>query len=294
MRAKWECFSAQKPAQSARGGPYGFLMKTKYLIVTLEAYKAEFERILSRFNRTRDAVNINSEDDPVYRQKVMEVRDLLDDAEQIRYSHQIVEFFNEGTANYLGSPSYASVQRVVVALGALLTRLNRMNEQGQMDLPAAKDNGHQTANPGAVFIGHGHSSTWKDLKDFLVDRLGLKYEEFNRESSAGKSTKERLQEMLSASGFALIVMTGEDEAKDGKRRARENVIHEAGLFQGKLGFEKAIILLEEGCDEFSNIHGLIQLRFPSGNIMAISEEVRRFLEREKAFERIDAVEKLGE
>ena len=131
-----------------------------------------------------------------------------------------------------------------------------------------------------VFIGHGHSPAWRDLKDFLVDRLGLEYEEFNREPSAGKSTKERLQEMLVSSGFALIVMTGEDEAKDGKVRARENVVHEAGLFQGKLGFERAIVLREEGCEEYSNIAGLIQLQFPRGNIMAVSEQIRRTLERE--------------
>ena len=41
-----------------------------------------------------------------------------------------------------------------------------------------------------------------------------------------------------------------------------------------------IILLEEGCSEFSNIVGLTQIRFPKGNIMAESEEVRRVLERE--------------
>ncbi len=254
-------------------------MKIKDLIVTLEAYKAEFERILSRFTRTFEAINIDREDGPIYRQKIMEVRDLLADAGQIEYSHQIVGVFNEGVADYLNSPSYASVQRVVSALGALLTRLNRMDEHGQKDLPGSKDD-DRAGSLSAVFIGHGHSSVWKDLKDFLVDRLGLKYEEFKREPSAGKSTKERLQEMLRASGFAFIVMTGEDEAKDGKWRARENVIHEAGLFQGKLGFEKAIILLEEGCEEFSNISGLIQLRFPLGNIMATSEEVRRILERE--------------
>ncbi|MEA2649856.1 MAG: hypothetical protein QOG61_2291, partial [Candidatus Binataceae bacterium] len=92
--------------------------------------------------------------------------------------------------------------------------------------------------------------------------------------------KERLQEMLSSSGFALIVMTAEDEAKDGKVRARENVVHEAGMFQGKLGFERAIVLREAGCEEFSNIAGLIQLPFPRGNIMAVSEEIRRTLERE--------------
>lgn len=54
-----------------------------------------------------------------------------------------------------------------------------------------------------------------------------------------------------------------------------------GLFQGRLGFERAIILLEEGCEEFSNILGLTQIRFPKGNIKAQFEEVRRILERER-------------
>lgn len=59
-----------------------------------------------------------------------------------------------------------------------------------------------------------------------------------------------------------------------------NVIHEVGLFQGRLGFEKPIILLEEGCDEFSNVTGLGQIRFPAGAIGTKFEEIRRVLERE--------------
>jgi predicted nucleotide-binding protein len=57
-------------------------------------------------------------------------------------------------------------------------------------------------------------------------------------------------------------------------------VHEAGLFQGRLGFERAIVLLEEGCEEFSNIHGLNQLRFPKGNVRAVFEQARAVLERE--------------
>ena len=80
--------------------------------------------------------------------------------------------------------------------------------------------------------------------------------------------------------MAFLVMTAEDEQTDGTLHARENVIHEAGLFQGKLGFERAIILLEEGCQEFSNIHGLGQIRFPKGNIKAAFEDIREVLKRE--------------
>ena len=62
--------------------------------------------------------------------------------------------------------------------------------------------------------------------------------------------------------------------------ARMNVIHEVGLFQGRLGFERASIMLEDGCEEFSNVQGLGQIRFPKGNIKAAFEEVRAVIERE--------------
>ena len=131
-----------------------------------------------------------------------------------------------------------------------------------------------------VFIGHGRSHDWRELKDFIHDRLCLPFDEFNRVPVAGVTNIERLSQMLDSSAIALLVMTAEDEQADGGLRARMNVIHEAGLFQGRLGFSKAILLLEEGCEEFSNIQGLGQIRFPKGNIRATFEEVRRVVERE--------------
>jgi predicted nucleotide-binding protein len=132
-----------------------------------------------------------------------------------------------------------------------------------------------------VFIGHGRSPLWRELKDFISERLRLPWDEFNREAVAGYTTTERLDQMLSCAGFAFLIMTGEDMHDDNALHARENVIHEIGLFQGKLGAKRAIILVEEGCSEFSNIRGLTQIRFPKGNISAAFEEIRRVLEREQ-------------
>lgn len=131
-----------------------------------------------------------------------------------------------------------------------------------------------------VFIGHGQSPLWRELKDFVQDRLDLPYEEFNRVAVAGRTTVDRLREMLDAAAIAFLVLTAEDEHSNGEVLARQNVVHEAGLFQGRLGFDRAIIVLEEGCAEFSNIHGLAQIRFPKGKISAVLEEVRRVVERE--------------
>jgi predicted nucleotide-binding protein len=136
-----------------------------------------------------------------------------------------------------------------------------------------------TAN--SVFIGHGRSALWRELKDFLQDRLLLAWDEFNRESVAGVATTERITQMLESATFALLVMTGEDEHADSTFHARENVVHEMGLFQGKLGLRRAVVLLEDGCKVFSNIHGLSYIPFPRGHIASSFEEIRRVLERER-------------
>lgn len=86
--------------------------------------------------------------------------------------------------------------------------------------------------------------------------------------------------MLANAALAFLIFTAEDEQPDSKVRARMNVIHEAGLFQGKLGFRKAIILIEDGCDEFSNIHGLGQIRFPKRKISKIFDEIKDVVKRE--------------
>ena len=136
------------------------------------------------------------------------------------------------------------------------------------------------AGGGRVFIGHGRSGLWRELVQFLREQLGLSCAEFNAVSAAGVATVERLRQMLDEVSFAFLVMTAEDEGPGGRRVARMNVIHEVGLLQGRLGFEKAIVLLEEGCEEFSNIHGLGHIHFPPGKIAAAFEDIRRVLQRE--------------
>ena len=131
-----------------------------------------------------------------------------------------------------------------------------------------------------VFIGHGRSPVWRELKDFIENRLNLPVDEFNRVPIAGVANIARLSEMMDAATIALLVLTGEDEQPDGRLHARMNVVHEAGLFQGRLGFTRAIVLLEDDCEEFSNIAGLGQIRFAKGNIRSTFEEIREVFERE--------------
>jgi len=131
-----------------------------------------------------------------------------------------------------------------------------------------------------VFIGHGRSSMWRELSEHLKYLQGFDVEAYEFEPRAGLSIKEVLQDLLRKASFALLVHTAEDEQADGQLRARQNVVHETGLFQGKLGFERAIVLREENCEGFSNHTGINELRFATNNIREIYGDVVAILNRE--------------
>jgi predicted nucleotide-binding protein len=138
-----------------------------------------------------------------------------------------------------------------------------------------------------IFMGHGRDDQWRDLRDDLRDHHGLDVYAYETGVHAGESITEVLDEMTSEAGLALLVHTGEDEVstEDGDQRrtalqARQNVIHETGLFQGVLGWKRALVLRERDCDGFSNIHGIQELRFERGHIREMTGEVLAVIERE--------------
>ena len=139
--------------------------------------------------------------------------------------------------------------------------------------------GHAVSNS-CVFIGHGRSALWARLQLFLEKELCLETITFESEPRAGESTVPALEKMLGQATFAVLILTAEDETIDGKRRARQNVVHEAGLFQGRLGFRKAILLVQDGLEDFTNIAGLQHIPFSSNKIEQTFYELQRVLKRE--------------
>ena len=119
---------------------------------------------------------------------------------------------------------------------------------------------------GKIFLGHGRSPLWSQLHNHLRDQHHLDVEAYEIGARAGHHIRDILESMLLSSSMAFLVMTAEDEMADEQFQARQNVVHELGLFQGRLGFRWAIAVVEEGTKLFTNMDGTQQIRFSNGNI----------------------------
>jgi predicted nucleotide-binding protein len=118
-----------------------------------------------------------------------------------------------------------------------------------------------------VFISHGRSNEWFKVQSYLEKDLNVKTLELAQEASQGRTVLQKLNEESQKCRFAVIVMTGDDITGD-QVRARENVMHEIGFFQGKYGLKNIALLHEEGVNIPSNIHGLVYIPFPKNTVEA--------------------------
>lgn len=93
--------------------------------------------------------------------------------------------------------------------------------------------------------------------------------------------------MKDGSRFRVEVLDNLTDSGDRRRVSIGNwcVDCTSGLIQGRLGFSKTIVLLEERWESFSNIDGLGHIKFPKGRISAAFEEVRHVAERERLLRR---------
>jgi FixJ family two-component response regulator len=130
-----------------------------------------------------------------------------------------------------------------------------------------------------IFISHGHNEVlWRRIRDFLTTRLRLTTIVLQDLPNQGLTVVEKLERASERCRFAVILLTKDDEQRSGGLRARQNVVHEIGFFQGKYGRHNVVLLAEEGVELFSNISGIIRLEFAPDHFDEILEPLRQEIE----------------
>jgi hypothetical protein len=130
-----------------------------------------------------------------------------------------------------------------------------------------------------IWIIHGGKSPiWQLVAAFLVREMKLQYTEFNDPNAIRVSITARVAEMVSSSNLAVAVMTAADVTESGARRARQNVVHEIGVAQGRLGFDRVVVMRERGIEDFSNIDGIVYVPFEAAMPEEAFSDLRNHIE----------------
>jgi sugar/nucleoside kinase (ribokinase family) len=175
---------------------------------------------------------------------------------------QIEDATGAGDVFAAGLLAVLTGNRLQVELGALLGmtlarhKLRYVGSHGHAqlaeitrDFVRSADAARRTAAlPGGVFVAHGRNPGWLAVKAFVEQRFGLPVYSFESDAWGSRPVTEALSDYLQRCSFAICVLTAEDATDDGHRVARQNVIHEIGLFQGHCGFDRVLVLAEEGCE----------------------------------------------
>ena len=116
-----------------------------------------------------------------------------------------------------------------------------------------------------VFVIHGHNEARRrQLKEMLVG-LQLRPIVLEDEVTGGAATViEKFENLAPKCEYAIAIFTKDDLVeKEGRKyfQARPNVMYEVGWFAASLGRSRVLLLLEEGVDMFSDLQGVLQLRF---------------------------------
>ena len=108
----------------------------------------------------------------------------------------------------------------------------------------------------------------KTQLEAMLRRWDLEPIILDQQISAGQTIIEKLEEYSKEVQYAIVLATPDDEGKATsesivKKRVRQNVVLELGMFLSKLGRDKVAILLKEDKDfeKPSDIQGLVYIPF---------------------------------
>jgi predicted nucleotide-binding protein len=157
----------------------------------------------------------------------------------------------------------SAVMNAAALIDAAIYQLELQNEPDERRPQHAE---HETKGP--IFVVHGHDGARKyelmRLLDRAVEPTAMILHE---ETNGGTMILEKLERHAQTAGFAVVLLTGDDEGRlrsDDTRplspRGRQNVIFELGVFIGLLGRAHVAVLKDPDVEDPSDINGLVYIQ----------------------------------
>jgi len=120
-----------------------------------------------------------------------------------------------------------------------------------------------------VFLVHGRDDAAKNEVALFLRTIGLEPIILHLRPNGGRHLLTKFTEESEGAGFAVVVMTPDDEGGVADSsvlhpRARQNVVFELGFFIGKLGPANVAALLKGNIEKPSDFDGIAYITFDPG------------------------------
>jgi predicted nucleotide-binding protein len=145
-----------------------------------------------------------------------------------------------------------------------------LKEELELALPTAQQSATAVAcrKPSRkVFVVHGHDDAAKNEVALFLSSIGLQPIILHARPHGGRHILTKFQEESEDAGFAVILMTPDDEGmlvgETSQKRARQNVVFELGFFIGRLGTPNVAALIRGDIERPSDFDGIGYIEFDS-------------------------------
>jgi predicted nucleotide-binding protein len=150
----------------------------------------------------------------------------------------------------------------------------------ESQVPAPKDTTTKSPTGGKVFIVHGHDGdTKQQVARFIEQIVGERPIILHEQVDSGRTVIEKFEAHADEIGFAVILLTGDDEGQkkgDGSLnlRARQNVVFEFGYFMAKLDRSRVVALHEASVELPSDLAGILYKSLAGNWMLELAGEIK--------------------
>lgn len=132
-----------------------------------------------------------------------------------------------------------------------------------------------------LFLGYCSESTGiaHEIRDHLEQSLGLKVLDWQRDFAPGGTIMDQIAEAARRCTAGIFLFTRDDLLAESTEDAapRDNVVLETGYFAHSKGFERVLVIREEGSKMPADLGGVIYLNVADrSNVSATFDTLRRF------------------
>lgn len=164
-----------------------------------------------------------------------------------------------------------SIQLLASALELLRARQEEFTETQSVTTHSAKP--PKTLSK-RIFIVHGQDDGTKEAVARFVTSIGYEPVILHEQPSKGRTIIQKFRDEASDVGFAIVLMTPDDETTSGEKRARQNVILELGFFLGALGPDRVAAIVKGDLEKPSDFDGVVYIQFNGSWKIDVAKELQ--------------------